>query len=73
VLGEWERVRISPRLLGSRTDDSVIGVVELQSVSEVVELRCAGRFGAGRCECLSIRYRRRAPEIESVARARRGV
>jgi hypothetical protein len=36
-----------------RTDDSVFGVVELQSVPGVGELRCAGRFGPGRREGIS--------------------
>jgi hypothetical protein len=34
------------------TDDSVFGVVVLQSVPGVVELRCAGGFGPGRRECI---------------------
>jgi hypothetical protein len=36
------------------TDDSVFGVVELQSVLGVGELRCAGRCGPGRRESVGI-------------------
>jgi hypothetical protein len=50
---EDERARRSEaRSATQGTDDSVFGVVELQSVSGVGEFRCAGCFGPGRRECI---------------------
>jgi len=46
----WRKFDWPGRSVILQNGDSVFGVVELQSVHGVVELRCAGRFGPGRRE-----------------------